>query len=254
MRPLVAGNWKMNKDYVEAVHLVQQLGVLLRARAVDRVDVMVLPPFVDLRSVTSVVAADRLPIAVGAQHASAHDRGAYTGETSVAMLSRLGITTVIVGHSERRRMYAMDDAVVAATLAAVRRGGLTPLLCVGEDEETRARGDHASFVRDQVRSALADAPAGDLVVAYEPIWAIGTGTPATTDDVAQMAAVVRDALPAGARESTPVLYGGSVTAASASELIAHGGVDGFLVGGASLDAEEFCAICVAVHDCYAHSA
>jgi triosephosphate isomerase (TIM) len=250
VRPVVAGNWKMNKDFVEAVHLTQQLGVMLRAREVDRVDVMVIPPFTDLRSVTSVVAADRLSISVGAQHASVHERGAFTGETSVSMLARLGVSTVIVGHSERRRLFAMDDAVVAATVTAVRRGGLTPLLCVGEDEETRARGDHEEFVTRQVQDALAAAPPGPLIIAYEPIWAIGTGTPATANDVATMAAVVRCALDESARATTPVLYGGSVGGSNAGELARVGGVDGFLVGGASLDAEEFTAIVVAVHDCY----
>lgn len=254
MRPLVAGNWKMNKDFVEAVHLVQQLGVLLRARDVEGVDVMVIPPFTDLRSVTSVIEADRLKVSIGAQHASAHERGPYTGETSVAMLARLGVSTVVVGHSERRRLYGMDDDLVAATLAAVRQGGLTPLLCVGEDEETRSRGDHEAFVTAQVRHAVATAPRGPLIVAYEPIWAIGTGTPATTADVAGMANVVRAALPENAREATPVLYGGSVGASNAGELARAGGVDGFLVGGASLDAEEFTGIVAATHDCYASTA
>jgi triosephosphate isomerase (TIM) len=254
VRPLVAGNWKMNKDFVEAVHLIQQLGVLLRARDVEGVDVMVIPPFTDLRSVTSVIEADRLTVSIGAQHVSAHERGAYTGETSVAMLARLGVGTVVVGHSERRRLFGMDDDVVAATLAAVRRGGLTPLLCVGEDEESRSRGDHERFVTAQIRHALAGAPSGPLIVAYEPIWAIGTGTPATTEDVALMAGVVRAALAESARETTRVLYGGSVGASNAGELARAGGVDGFLVGGGSLDAEEFAAIVVATHDCYASTA
>lgn len=251
IRPLVAGNWKMNLDHVEAIHLVQQLGVLLRARSTERVDVMVLPPFTDLRSVTSVVEADRLALTVGAQHASDHDAGAFTGEVSLAMLARLGVRAVLVGHSERRQLFHMDDDTVARTFAACLRANLLPILCVGEPAEVRAAGDAAEYVEAQLRSALAGYERGRFVTAYEPIWAIGTGATAEPADVAEMARTIRAALPTDARGETPVLYGGSVTAATAAQLATEGRVDGFLVGGASLRADEFCDIVAQVNDCYA---
>jgi triosephosphate isomerase len=250
IRPLIAGNWKMNLDHVEAIHLTQQLGVLLRANAHDHVDVLVLPPAVDLRSVSSIIDADRLSLVLGAQHASSFDSGAYTGEISVAMLKRLGVKYVLVGHSERRQMFHMDNSVVAATFDAVRRGGLTPIVCVGESGEVRESGEHESFVSEQVHSALGATNDGEVVIAYEPIWAIGTGASAETAQIAEMAAVLRRALPSGLRESTPVLYGGSIRASNAGEIARHGAVNGFLVGGASVKAEEFVEIVAAANDCY----
>ena len=149
-RRLVIGNWKMNLDHVEAVHLTQQVGVMLRATPAEHTDVVLAPPFVDLRSVTSVVESERIPVAVGAQHVNPHDHGAHTGEVSVGMLARLGVTSVIVGHSERRALYAMTDEVVAATLRAVVAGGLRPVLCVGEDLVVREEGRHEAHVRAQL--------------------------------------------------------------------------------------------------------
>jgi triosephosphate isomerase (TIM) len=253
VRPLVAGNWKMHLDHVEAIHLTGQLGVLVRAANVGGVDLLVLPPFVDLRSVTSVVEADRLPILVGAQHVSSREPGAYTGEVSAGMLTRLGVGFVLVGHSERRRLFGMDDEAVAATLAVAQRAELTPILCVGEPEGVRDTGDHERFVTDQLASALVGAAARALVVAYEPVWAIGTGATPTTAEIAEMTSVIKAALPTWARATTRVLYGGSVSADNAATLARGAAIDGFLVGGASLRAEEFVAIAAATADCYAAS-
>ncbi len=250
IRPLIAGNWKMNLDHVEAVHLIQQLGVLLRATAHDNVDVVVTPPSVDLRTVSSLIDADRLPISLAAQHVSCFDAGAYTGEISVAMLKRLAVKYVLVGHSERRQLFHMDNDTVAATFDAVRRGGLTPILCVGESAEVRECGEHEAFVTDQIRSAIGAASDGELVIAYEPIWAIGTGVTAETAQIAEMAAVLRHALPASVRDLTPVIYGGSLRASNAAEIARYGAVNGFLVGGASLKAPEFAEIVGAANDCY----
>jgi triosephosphate isomerase len=253
-RPLVIGNWKMNLDFVEAVHLGQQLGVLLKNRPAEHTDVVVAPPFVDLRSVTSIVASERIAMTVAAQHVNPNENGAHTGEISVAMLQRLGVEWVLVGHSERRAMYAMDDATVAATLRAVVRGGLKVVLCVGEALEVREEGDQDEWVRRQLRAALEglDARYAEFVtVAYEPIWAIGTGLTATTEQVYEMMTHVRSVLSGLKLSDARVLYGGSVNAENAASLVEHGHVDGFLVGGASLKAESFLAIISACDDCYA---
>jgi triosephosphate isomerase len=253
-KPLVIGNWKMNLDFVEAVHLGQQLGVLLKNRPAEHTEVVVAPPFVDLRSVTSIVASERIAMTVAAQHVNPHENGAHTGEVSVAMLQRLGVEWVLVGHSERRAMYAMDDAVVAATLRAVVRSGLKAVLCVGEALDVREEGDQDEWVRRQLRGALEglDERFAELVtVAYEPIWAIGTGLTATTEQVHEMMTHVRSVLAALKLGEARVLYGGSVNAENAASLVAEGHVDGFLVGGASLKAESFLGIIGACDDCYA---
>lgn len=252
-KALVIGNWKMNLDYVEAVHLTQQVAALLASRPAERVDVALAPPFVDLRSVTSVLEAERSLVTVAAQHVSDRDNGAFTGEVSVAMLKRLGVAWVIVGHSERRTMYHMDDASVADTLKAVLRGGLNAVLCVGEDLATREAENHESFVNHQLVSALSGVEefAERVTVAYEPIWAIGTGVTATTGQVDAMMAAMRLQLASLGFSSSRVLYGGSVNADNAAEIVTEAGVDGFLVGGASLKAESFGAIIHACDDCYA---
>jgi triosephosphate isomerase (TIM) len=252
-KPLVIGNWKMNLDFVEAVHLGQQIGVLLKNRPSEHTEIVVAPPFVDLRSVASIVDSERIPIAVGAQHVNPNENGAHTGEVSVSMLKRLGVSWVIVGHSERRAMYAMDDAAVALTLRAVVRAGLNAVLCVGEALDVREDADQDEWVRRQLRSALEgldDRFAELVTIAYEPIWAIGTGLTADTDQVQSMMTFIRSSLPASLRESR-VLYGGSVNAENAASLVAEGRADGFLVGGASLKAESFLAIIAACDDCYA---
>ncbi|NNN02272.1 MAG: triose-phosphate isomerase [Acidimicrobiaceae bacterium] len=253
-RPLVIGNWKMNLDFVEAVHVGQQIGVMLKNRPAEHTDVVVAPPFVDLRSVTSIVQSERIAVSVGAQHVSAHENGAHTGEVSVSMLKRLGVEWVIVGHSERRTMYAMSDEVVGATLRAVLRGGLRAVLCVGEDLSVRDRDGHDDFVRDQLVSALRGLDEGFnelITVAYEPIWAIGTGLSASNEQVQHMMTHIREVLTGLSIEGCRVLYGGSVNAENAEGLLVAGGVDGFLVGGASLRAESFLAVVHASNDCYA---
>lgn len=252
-RAFVIGNWKMNLDYVEAIHLVQQLGVVLRAKGIENTDVSVAPPFVDLRSVTSIIEADRLNLSVTAQHAHYAESGAFTGEVSIAMLKRLNVKSLIVGHSERRSKFGMDDEVVRATTEAALSNGMTVILCCGEDADTRDAGAAESFVKSQIESALSGVKskhADKIVVAYEPIWAIGTGRAADGETVRAMMESIRDAIPSEIRTETRVLYGGSVTPDNASSLLAESGADGFLVGGASLKADDFAAIVVAVDDCY----
>ena len=251
-RPLVVGNWKMNLDFVEAIHLVQQIGTVLRSRPVEHVDIVVAPPFVDLRSVTSVIESERVNVGVAAQHLSVHDAGAFTGEVSAAMLRRLAVTSVIVGHSERRTMYAMSDVVVNQTLQAALRHGLAPILCVGESLDVREADEHLAFVSEQIRTALTGMKVseGNITVAYEPVWAIGTGRTAGTDQVREMMHHIRSVLAANDLGEARVLYGGSVTADNARDLIVEGRADGFLVGGASLKAESFLAIAQSVNDCY----
>jgi len=249
-KPLVIGNWKMNLDFVEAVHLGQQIGVLLKNRPSEHTEIVIAPPFVDLRSVASIVDSERIPVGVGAQHVNAHENGAHTGEVSASMLRRLGVTWVLVGHSERRTMYAMDDAVVASTLRAAVRSGLKAVLCVGEALEVREEGDQDEWVRHQLRSALdgLDERFADFItIAYEPIWAIGTGEVASADDAQQMCAAIRAHISgtAGgeAGAGVRILYGGSVKADNITPIMAGQDVDGALVGGASLDAGQFASIC-----------
>ena len=255
-RPVVAGNWKMNLDHVEAVHLLSELGMRLRGMDASGVDVVVVPPFTDLRTASSVIEADRLELGLAAQHASEHDAGAYTGEVSAAMLSRLGVGVVLVGHSERRRLYAMDDATVARTAVAVRRAGLTPMLCVGETEDEREADQTAEVLERQATAALealGEIDADDLLVAYEPVWAIGTGRSATPQDAQaaceRLRALCRRHVGEGA-DRVRILYGGSATPDNAGELVACDDVDGLLVGGASLSAASFAAVVEAVADCY----
>lgn len=252
-RPLVIGNWKMNLDYVEAVHLGQQLGVLLKNKPVEHTDIVVAPPFVDLRSVTSIVESERMPIEVAAQHVNANENGAHTGEVSVSMLKRLNVKWILIGHSERRAMYAMSDDVVAATLRSVTRAGVRTVLCVGEALEVREANEHEDYVSAQLASALEglDEKSRELVsVAYEPIWAIGTGLTATSEQVRAMMGHIRSVLVQLSLGDARVLYGGSVNADNASSLVLEGAVDGFLVGGASLKADSFMAIVQSCDDCY----
>ncbi|MHB1088497.1 MAG: triose-phosphate isomerase [Acidimicrobiales bacterium] len=252
-RSLVIGNWKMNLDYVEAVHLGQQLGVVLKNKPIEHTDVVVAPPFVDLRSVTSIVESERILIDVAAQHVNAHDNGAHTGEISVSMLKRLNVKWVLIGHSERRAMYAMSDDVVAATLRSVTRAGVRAVLCVGEASEIRDADEHDAYVAAQLASALdgLDEKSRELVtVAYEPIWAIGTGLSATSEQVKAMMVQIRSVLEQFSCGEARVLYGGSVNSENASSLLLEGAVDGFLVGGASLKAESFMAIVQSCDDCY----
>lgn len=254
--PLIAGNWKMNLDHFEALTLVQKLAWALRDSKVDlaAVEVALLPPFTDIRSVQTLVQGEKMDLVYGAQDLSPHDSGAYTGDVSGAFLKRLGCTYALVGHSERREHHAEDDATVAAKLGAAVRHDLAPVLCVGEPLEVRRAGDHIAHVLAQVDAALdgesADALAG-LVIAYEPVWAIGTGETAGPADAQEMAAAIRARLLETHGEScgasTRILYGGSVKADNAAQIVAGEDVDGALVGGASLDPTGFADLIDAVH-------
>jgi triosephosphate isomerase len=248
-RRLVSGNWKMHHDHIEALHTVRDLGLRLKAEDVAKLDVSIHPPFSDLRTVQTLVEKESIPVALGAQHCNDHDRGAYTGEVSPQMLARLGVRYVIVGHSERRMHFAMTDEAVAATLRAVLRHEMTPILCVGETEEERVGGQTETRLSAQLDAALRGldpAQVAGMVVAYEPIWAIGTGNAATAVDAEDACLFVRQTVAelagADAAASVRVQYGGSVNPENAADLTAEPDVDGLLVGGASLDAAGFTEI------------
>jgi triosephosphate isomerase len=247
----MAGNWKMNLDHQQATHFVQKLAWTLEdaKHDYDEVEVAVLPPFTDIRSVQTLIDGDKLGLRHGAQDLSEHDSGAYTGEVSGAFLAKLGCTYVLAGHSERRQYHGEDDAVVNAKVKAAYRHGLTPILCVGETLDVRRDQRHEAHCLDQLSGALAGVGAESaraLVVAYEPVWAIGTGEVATPDDAQQMSAAVRGRLVelygAGLADATRVLYGGSVKASNVAGIMAERDVDGALVGGASIDPAEFASI------------
>ena len=249
-RPLVAGNWKMHNNHLEAISLTQKLAFTLTSKDFAATDVAVLPPFTALRSVQTLVEADKVPIGYGAQDISPHDAGAYTGEVSGRMLAKLGCRYALAGHSERRRYHCEDDAVVNAKVRAALRAGLAPILCIGETLEIREAGDHVPHTLGQLDGAL-DEIGGDqvaaMIVAYEPVWAIGTGEVATPDDAQQMCGAIRGRLSAvhghAAAASVRILYGGSVKADNMAAIMAQPDIDGALVGGASLDAGEFARIC-----------
>ena len=251
-KPLIAGNWKMNLNHLEAIALVQKLAFSLKDSHYAATDVAVIPPFVDLRSVQTLVDGDGLLITYGAQDLSPHDSGAYTGDISGPMLSKIGCTYVLVGHSERRQYHDEDDAVVNSKVKAAYRNGLTPILCVGESLAIREELGHLDHCELQIDAALDGLPAEQaetVVVAYEPVWAIGTGKVATPEDAQEVCAAIRARIARrysqGLADGVRILYGGSVKATNAGEILAQGDVDGALVGGASLDATEFAGICVA---------
>ena len=249
--PLMAGNWKMNLDHHQATHTVQKLAWLLQDAKHDytSVEVAVLPPFTDLRSVQTLVDADKLDIVYGAQDVSAHTSGAYTGEISPLFLTKLGCTYVAVGHSERRQYHHEDDALVNAKVASALGAGVVPILCIGEELDVRKAGEHVAHTLRQLEGALAGLTAeqvATLVVAYEPVWAIGTGETATPEDAQEMAGAIRTKLAElydqPTADAVRVLYGGSVKSGNVASIMAKPDVDGALVGGASLDPEEFAAI------------
>jgi len=247
--PLISGNWKMHHNHFEAIQCVQKLSYLLTRDDYDVVDVSVHPPFTDLRSVQTVLESDLVPIALGAQHCHWEGKGAFTGEVSPLFLAKLNVRYVIVGHSERRELFAETDDVVAKKVIAVLAAGMTPIVCVGETLDEREAGATESKVLGQVRDALgglAPAQVASLVIAYEPIWAIGTGRTATAADAQAVCAAVRSAvreLAGGpAAVAVRIQYGGSVKAANIAELMDQADIDGALVGGASLDPDEFARI------------
>jgi triosephosphate isomerase len=247
--PLLAGNWKMNLDHLQAIAFVQKLAWTLKDAGHEAADaeVAVFPPFTDLRSVQTLVAADKLPIAYGAQDVSAQDSGAFTGEISGAFLAQLDCTYVIIGHSERRTLHGEDDEQVKAKTAAAVKHGLVPVICVGETAEDLAEHGPSAVPVAQLQIALdgLDA-AADIVVAYEPVWAIGSGQAATPEQAEQVAAalreVVRSALGEDAAARTRILYGGSVKSSNIAGFMREPNVDGALIGGASLDVTEFSSI------------
>jgi triosephosphate isomerase (TIM) len=248
-KPLIAGNWKMNLNHFEAIALVQKIAFSLPDKYYDKVDVAVLPPFTDLRSVQTLVDGDKLRLDYGAQDLSQHDSGAYTGDISGAFLSKLGCTYVVVGHSERRTYHDEDDALVAAKAAAALRHGLIPIVCMGEHLEVREAGNQVDHCVTQLQGSLAGLSAeqiGSVVIAYEPVWAIGTGRVASAADAQEVCKAVRDELGKLASpqvaETVRVLYGGSVNAKNVGEIVAQDDVDGALVGGASLDGEQFATL------------
>jgi triosephosphate isomerase len=249
-RPLMAGNWKMNLNHLEAIALVQKLAFSLTDQDFDGVEVAVLPPFTHIRSVQTLVDGDKLRIVYGAQDLSEHDDGAYTGEISGAMLAKLGCSYVVVGHSERRQFHAEDDALVNRKVHAAFRHGLIPIVCIGEGLEVRQEGRHVEHTLVQLDGAVAGVTPGNaalLVVAYEPVWAIGTGEVATPADAQEVTSAIRRRLAelysAELADSVRVLYGGSVKADNIGPIMAQPDVDGALVGGASLDPDGFTAIC-----------
>ncbi|MGC2652336.1 MAG: triose-phosphate isomerase [Mycobacterium sp.] len=248
-KPLIAGNWKMNLNHFEAIALVQKIAFSLPDKYFDKVDVTVIPPFTDLRSVQTLVDGDKLRLTYGGQDLSQHDSGAYTGDISGAFLAKLGCSYVVVGHSERRTHHDEDDALVAAKAAAALKYGLTPIVCIGEHLEVREAGDHVSHNVEQLRGSLDGLSADQIntvVIAYEPVWAIGTGRVAGAADAQEVCAAIRDELKslgsAEAAENVRVLYGGSVNAKNIGEIIAQSDIDGALVGGASLDGEQFATL------------
>jgi len=249
--PLMAGNWKMNLDHHQATHIVQKLAWLLQDAKHDfgKVEVAVLPPFTDLRSVQTLVDADKLALVYGAQDVSAHTSGAYTGEISPLFLTKLGCTYAVVGHSERRQLHGEDEAVTSAKVRSALGAGLVPILCVGETLDVRKAGDHVPHTLRQLDGGLEGLTAAQvatIVVAYEPVWAIGTGETATPEDAQELCGAIRariaelydDVTAAAVR----VLYGGSVKSSNVASIMAKPDVDGALVGGASLDPEEFAKI------------
>jgi triosephosphate isomerase len=255
-RPLIAGNWKMHLTHLEAIGHVQKIVFSLKETELEAAEVVVLPPFTALRSVQTLVTGDKLEVGYGAQDLSPYDSGAYTGDISGAMLAALACEYVVVGHSERRAIHGEDDALVARKVQAALRHELVPILCVGEGLEVRRAGEHVAHCISQLDAALDGLTAeqlvgaGDgngIVIAYEPVWAIGTGEVATPEDAQEVCGALRARLAERFGPETAatvrILYGGSVKAASTAGILAGPDIDGALVGGASLDADEFAQIC-----------
>jgi triosephosphate isomerase len=248
-RPLMAGNWKMHTTHLEAIALVQKLAFSLTEKQLTDVEVVVLPPFTSVRSVQTLVDGDKLLIGYGAQDLSMHSSGAYTGDVSGLMLAKLGCSYAVVGHSERRIHHGENDEVVAAKVKAALAHDMAPILCIGEGLDIRESGDHVPYTLGQLEEALDGLKAEQVervVVAYEPVWAIGTGMTATPEDAQEVAGAIRNSLAemhGNTADRVRVLYGGSVKANNVAAIMAQPDVDGALVGGASLDAEEFARIC-----------
>ena len=248
-KPLISGNWKMNHNHFEAIQTVQKLAYLVGKDELELADVSIHAPFTDIRSVQTVIDSDKLGFLLGAQHCHFEDKGAYTGEVSPVFLSKLGVKYVIVGHSERREIFGESDEMVNSKVIAILKHEMLPILCVGETLDEREAGSTESKVVGQVRAGLAGVKAAavaSMVIAYEPIWAIGTGRTATSDDAQQVCAAIRGCVAemydAATAAEVRIQYGGSVKSSNIAELMAQPDIDGALVGGASLDADEFARI------------
>jgi len=248
-KPLMAGNWKMNLNHLEAIALVQKLAFALKDADYEACEVVVLPPFTDIRSVQTLTDGDKLKVRYGAQDISEHKSGAYTGEISGAMLAKLGCSYVTVGHSERRLYHAETDEIVNAKAKAAFANKITPIVCIGEGLEIRQAGEHVAYTLAQLEGGLAgltDEQAAEVVIAYEPVWAIGTGEVATPDDAQEVCAAIRsrlvDLYDAQIADGSRILYGGSVKASNVAGLMTMTDIDGGLVGGASIDPDEFIAL------------
>lgn len=245
---LISGNWKMNLNHFEAIQLVQKIHYELGGHDFEAVEVCIHPPFTDVRSVQTVIDADRMKFLVGAQNCHHEVSGAFTGEVSPAMLAKLDCAYVIVGHSERREYNGETDELVASKARAVYAHDMVPIVCVGETLDQREAGEHESTVESQVRGSLAGLSAeqvGAMVVAYEPVWAIGTGKTASAEDAQGMCAHIRgvvENMHAGVGDTVRIQYGGSVKPANAAELMGQPDIDGALVGGAALEADSFARI------------
>ncbi|MFD7660664.1 triose-phosphate isomerase [Actinosynnema sp. NPDC059797] len=249
-QPLIAGNWKMNLNHLEAIALVQKIAFSLPEKYFAKVEVAVLPPFVDIRSIQTLVDGDKLLLKYGAQDLSPHDSGAYTGDVSGVMLAKLGCSYVTVGHSERREYHHEDDALVNKKVKAALKHGITPIFCLGEQLDVREAGDHVAHCTTQLVEGLKGLNAeqvAKVVIAYEPVWAIGTGKVASAADAQEVCSALRVKLAElhgeDVASAVRVLYGGSVKSGNIAELVAQKDVDGALVGGASLDADEFAKLC-----------
>jgi triosephosphate isomerase len=248
-KPIIAGNWKMHHDHLVAIQVVQKLSYRLDPADYEACDVVVCPPFTDVRTLQTLIEADRLKLQLGAQNCHWEDSGAFTGEVSPPMLAKLNVDYVIVGHSERRQLFGETDETVNLKVKAVIKHAMTPIVCVGETLETREAGATAEHVTTQTNAAFAGVKANDAassIVAYEPIWAIGTGRNATPQDANDTIGVIRNALRAqyddATADSVRIQYGGSVKSGNAADLMAMPEIDGALVGGASLEPDEFARI------------
>ncbi|MBW3657295.1 MAG: triose-phosphate isomerase [Actinobacteria bacterium] len=248
-RPIIAGNWKMHKDHLEAIQLVQRLTYHLEEDDYEGQDIVVCPPFIALRSIQTLIDSDHLPIGLGAQNCHGESEGAFTGEVSAPMLARLDVDYVICGHSERRALFGETDEVVNRKVKAVQKQHMRPIVCVGETLEERQADRAQEVVVGQLRGSLAGVKVTDpeeLVVAYEPVWAIGTGETATKEDAQQLCAAIRAELAElyddGTAAGIRIQYGGSVKPGNIRELMGEADIDGALVGGASLNSDDFALI------------
>jgi triosephosphate isomerase (TIM) len=247
--PLMAGNWKMNGNHLEAISLAQKLAFTLTEQQLTDVEVVVLPPFVSIRSVQTLVDGDKLLLRYGAQDLSPHPKGAYTGDISGAMLAKLGCSYVVVGHSERREYHHEDDKLVNAKVKAAIANDLTPILCIGEGLPVREAGEHVAYTLAQLDGGLDGLKSDDVekvVIAYEPVWAIGTGLTATPENAQEVIGAIRNRLAeshGNTADRVRILYGGSVKGSNVAGIMEQPDIDGALVGGASLDAQDFALIC-----------